>query len=68
MTDANTEQECAQNVKNEKPDATGATWQVRPTHGRCVAEYGNAVDSSSMSSNYRTCVFLGMFHIQNHGT
>ena len=53
VDNAETEEKCAENVKSEKPDATGATWE--PSSKQCWAEYGNYVDSSS--TDYRTCLF-----------
>ena len=55
VAEAETDAICAENVKKEKPDATGATW--KPSSKQCWAEYGNGVDSSS--TDYRTCLFQG---------
>ena len=51
---ADTEQNCAKGVKQERPRATGATWE--PRTNRCWAEYGSTLEKAS---KYRTCLFQG---------
>ena len=53
VANAETEQKCAENVKKEQPNATGATWL--PSSKKCWAEYGYEVDPSK--TDYRTCLF-----------
>ena len=55
VSTAETEQTCAENVKKEQPNATGATWL--PSSKKCWAEYGYEVDPSK--TDYRTCLFQG---------
>ena len=55
VAEAETEQKCAENVKKEKPNARGATWE--PSSKQCWAEYGKNVDFSSI--DHRTCLFRG---------
>ena len=64
---AETDQECAKNVKLARPGATGATWN--PSTKKCWAETGRNVDTSGIKASflqfslYQDCETIHMLHL-----